>query len=173
MQLQRLPSLPMTGLGCGRGLLRRLQDQLWSCTYHRVESGRCVPPRKPSARRCSQSCRTQSTCDDSDETRTARREVHAVCGRAQRVVLCVCRCRSHGLDSPFATWSFGETLGAGTFGTVHAVVHRATGEAAAAKVLSLSALERQFDARKAVERERSLMMKLAQRLPERGEQFWL
>ena len=75
---------------------------------------------------------------------------------------------SHGAGSPFETWAFGETLGAGTFGTVREAVRRATGERAAVKVLSLSALERQCDARKAIERERQLMTKLGNLLPERA-----
>ena len=75
---------------------------------------------------------------------------------------------SHGAGSPFETWAFGETLGAGTFGTVRAATKRATGERAAVKVLSLSALDRQCDAKKAIERERALMTRLGQLLPERA-----
>ena len=75
---------------------------------------------------------------------------------------------SHGAGSPFETWALGETLGVGTFGTVRAAQLRATGELAAAKVLSLSALDRQCDARKAVEREKRMMTRLAQMLPLRA-----
>ena len=75
---------------------------------------------------------------------------------------------SHGADSPFGEWSFGETLGKGTFGTVRAAVRRQTGEEVAVKVLSISALDRQGDARKAIERERSIMQKLMQALPARA-----
>ena len=42
---------------------------------------------------------------------------------------------SHGADSPYARWAFGETLGQGTFGTVRAAQSRTTGERVAVKVL--------------------------------------
>lgn len=71
---------------------------------------------------------------------------------------------SHGEASPFARWQFGETLGAGTFGTVRHARRRVTGEVCAVKVLSMSALDRQCDARRAIERERSVMERL-QALP--------
>ena len=56
-------------------------------------------------------------------------------------------------------------LGQGTFGTVRVAVHRASGEAAAVKVLSRSGLERQCDAAKAVAREREVMLKVQRLLP--------
>jgi serine/threonine protein kinase len=75
---------------------------------------------------------------------------------------------SHGVGSPFYEWSFGETLGEGSFGIVRAVTRRQSGERAAVKVLSLSTLNRQTDARKAVERERRTMVAAMQALPPRA-----
>ena len=73
--------------------------------------------------------------------------------------------QSHGSGSPYAEWRLGETLGEGTFGTVRTATHRASGETCAVKVLSLLSLQRQGNARRAVERERAIMLKVQRLLP--------
>jgi hypothetical protein len=76
---------------------------------------------------------------------------------------------SHGPGSPFVDWKFGATLGQGSFGTVRTATRRAgNGETAAVKIMSLSALDRVCDARKLVERERRILLKLTRALPERA-----
>lgn len=80
--------------------------------------------------------------------------------------------QSHGPGSPFVDWRFGDVLGQGTFGTVRLATRRvSTGtpaDTAAVKVMSLSALDRVCDARKLVEREKRILLKLMRALPPRA-----
>ena len=71
---------------------------------------------------------------------------------------------SHGPASPYAEWAFGEVLGEGTFGTVRAVTHRASGGECAVKIMSRSSLDRQCDAKLALAREQAIMLKLQAQL---------
>ena len=71
---------------------------------------------------------------------------------------------SHGPSSPYAEWSFGAVLGQGTFGTVRAVTHRASGEQCAVKVLSRRGLESLCNATRALAREKAIMVRLQAQL---------